>query len=101
LLFRVAELSIAQALICDGQGNSSAAQEELEKALEIAETCGYTRFFDDSPELDRLLQKAAERKIHSQYARQLLTGFHPMRAIRTAAGIEPNGKKEHPDLVDP
>jgi LuxR family transcriptional regulator, maltose regulon positive regulatory protein len=101
LLFRVAELSIAQALICDGQGNSSAAQEELDKALEIAESCGYTRFFDDSPELDRLLQKAAEQKIHAQYARQLLTAFHPMRAIRTTAGIEPNGKKEHPDLVDP
>jgi len=101
LLFRVAELSIAQALIHNGQGNSSAAQDELEKALEIAKVCGYTRFFDDSPELDRLLQKAAERKIHVQYARQLLKSFHPMRAIRTTAGTAPNGKKEHPNLVDP
>ena len=101
LLFRVAELSIVQSLIYDGQGNSSASQDELEKALEIAETCGYTRFFDDGPELDRLIQKAAERKLHSQYARQLLTSFQPMRAMRTAAGTAQRGKKERPDLLTP
>jgi LuxR family maltose regulon positive regulatory protein len=101
LHFRVAELSIAQALIYNGQGNSPAAQGELDKALEIAKTCGYTRFFDDSPELDGLLQKAAGRKIHAQYARQLLTSIHAMRAKRKIAGTASMGEKERPDLVDP
>ena len=99
--FRIAELSITQALIWDGQGNSSGAQDELEKALEIATICGYTRFFDDGPELDRLLQKSAERKIHAQYARQLLTSFQPMRAMRAAAGAALKREKERPNLVDP
>jgi len=100
LLFRVAELSIARALIFDGQGNSSAARDELEKALEIAGTCGYTRFFDDGPELDRLLQKAAERKIHAQYARQLLTSLHSNRLKRKIAGTVPDVEKGHPGQVD-
>jgi LuxR family transcriptional regulator, maltose regulon positive regulatory protein len=101
LLFRVAELSIAQALIYDGQGNLSAAQDVLETALEISKACGYTRFFDDGPELDRLLQKAVERKIHAQYARGLLTSFHALRAMRTTAGAVQKVEKERPDLVDP
>jgi tetratricopeptide (TPR) repeat protein len=57
LLFRVIELSIALALAHDGQGNASAALDELEKALEIGERYGYAQIFDDSPQLDRLLQQ--------------------------------------------
>jgi LuxR family maltose regulon positive regulatory protein len=101
LLFRVAELSIAQALIHDGQGNLSEALEELGMALEISETYGYTRFFDDGPELDRLLQKATERKVHASYARQLLTTFHSIHAPRTTAGTATRGGKEHSNLIDP
>jgi len=101
LLFRDAELSITQALIYAGQGNLSAALIELEKALEIAETCGYTRLFDDNPVLDRLLQQAAERKIHTQYARQLLTSFHLMRGKRKTAGTVSKVEKGQPGLIDP
>lgn len=101
LLYRVAELSIAQSLIYDGQGNPSAAQDELEKALEIAQTCGYTRFFDDCHQLDRLFHKATERKTYGAYARQLLISFQPMRALRVTARTATRGGKEHSDLVDP
>jgi LuxR family maltose regulon positive regulatory protein len=99
LLFRVAELSLAEALIHDGLGNSSAALNELEEALEIGKTYGYTRFFDDGPELDRLLQKASERKIHASYARQLLTSFQPRRGKSMVTG-RPE-MKVHPNLIDP
>jgi ATP/maltotriose-dependent transcriptional regulator MalT len=101
LLFRIAELSIAQALIHDGQENPSMALETLGKALEISETCGYTRFFDDGPELERLLQQAAERKIHGQYVRHLLASFHSMRADRKTTGGTSKMDKEHLDLIDP
>lgn len=101
LFFRVAELSIAQALIHDGQSNPSAALETLGKALQISETCGYTRFFDDGPELDRLLEQAAEKKIHAKYARQLLKSFQPMRAMRKTGGSASKTEKGRPDLVDP
>jgi ATP/maltotriose-dependent transcriptional regulator MalT len=101
LLFRVAELSILKALIQDGQGNSSTALEALSKALEISETCGYTRFFDDGPELDRLLQQAAEKKIHAEYARQLLTSFHATRAERKTTATTSKVGKWRADLVDP
>jgi ATP/maltotriose-dependent transcriptional regulator MalT len=101
LLFRTIELSIAQALAHDGQGNSSAALEELEKALEIGERYGYAQIFDDSPQLERLLQQAAERKIHAEYTRQLLTSFHSLRAKSEIPGTVTKMEERHPSLVDP
>jgi LuxR family maltose regulon positive regulatory protein len=76
LLFRVAELSIAQSLICYGLGDLTAAMEYLNKALEISARCGYSRFFNDGPELDRLLILAIEKKIHAQFVVQLLASFN-------------------------
>ncbi len=101
LVFRVAELSILQALNYQGQGNSTGALHELETALDIASTCGYTRFFDDGPEFDRLLQQTAERKIHPEYARQLLTSFHSIRGKKNTAEPVPGAEKEQASLVDP
>ena len=99
LLFRVAELALLQTLIHDGQGDIPAALESLGMALEISRRCGYTRFFDDGPALDKLLQLAAERKIHAAYARQLLADFHSLRAKPNTPA--PKAAKGHPDLVDP
>jgi len=101
LVFRLIELSIALALVRDGQGKSSAALDELEKALEIGERYGYAQVFDDSPQLDRLLQKAAERKIHPQYARELLTTFQSWRGKRESAGEATNVEVKQSSLVDP
>lgn len=101
LLFRIAELSIMQALIDNGRGNSSAALNELGNALEISETCGYTRFFDDGPELDRLLQQAVEGKVHAQYARQLMASFQSIRAGRKNAGTAPKSENGQSKMVDP
>jgi LuxR family transcriptional regulator, maltose regulon positive regulatory protein len=101
LVFRVAELSILQALLHDGQGNSPAAVDELGRALEISENCGYTRFFDDGPELDRLLQQAVQKKIHTQYARELLTSFHSTRAKWKVAETVTKVDTERTDLIDP
>ncbi len=97
LLFRVAELSLAQALIDHGQGNTSAALEELETALDISQSCGYVRFFDDSPELDKLLQQAVERKIHHQYAKELLDSARSQKN----EGTRPTTEKANSKLVTP
>jgi LuxR family maltose regulon positive regulatory protein len=86
LVFRVAELAIAQALICDGLGDLAAALEQLERSLKIARACGYTRFLDESPELDRLLQQAAGRTMHAQAARELLASLHSLRSKENIAG---------------
>ena len=83
LLFRQAELSIVRALLYDDQGDTPAALQELETALEISETCGYTRFFDDGPALDRLLQQAVEKNIHAAYAGQLLSSFPSRPDLQT------------------
>jgi LuxR family maltose regulon positive regulatory protein len=101
LLYRVAELSIVQVLIYEGQSNSSAALHELEKALAISQPCGYTRFFDDGPEIDRLLQQAGERKNFAQYAKHLLTSFHSVRAKRKSVGTNPKVEEKDLSLVDP
>jgi ATP/maltotriose-dependent transcriptional regulator MalT len=99
LHFRVAELSLAQALLHAGQGNPSAALLSLGDALEISQTRGYTRFFDDSPALDRLLQQAVENDIHATYARQLLASFTTRRI--TPSSIALKSEKSQPGLVDP
>jgi LuxR family transcriptional regulator, maltose regulon positive regulatory protein len=100
LLFRVAELSILEALIQKGQGEPSAALESLGRALEVSESRGYTRFFNDGPELDELLQQAAERKGHAAFARQMLETFRPLRAVQNAA-ILTKGKMLQDGLADP
>lgn len=100
LLFRVAELSIAHALIFDRLSNASAALQELENALGIAEPCGYTRFFDDGPELDTLLMKAVDNNIHPQYASHLLVSFHRQPAREKAAGTASQREKGHGVLVE-
>ena len=101
LAFRVAELSILQALVYEGLGNSSAALNELENALDIAETYGYARVFDQSPELDRLLHQAVERKTHSQYAQQLLAFFSRLSAREETIGTDPHWENGQPGLVEP
>ena len=93
LNFRVAELAIAQALIEHGCGNSPLALKKLEKALEISEACGYTRFFNDGPELERLLQQAVQKKIHPTYARQLLKSIYST----SVSSWMDNGKSESID----
>ncbi len=101
LLFRVAELSIAQSLLEAGSGNSSAALSALDNALAISETCKYTRFFNDGPELDRLLKQAIEKKIHTQYARRLLASFDRKPSGCKPAGIALQGRRDQTSLVDP
>lgn len=101
LLFRVVELSIAQALIDDVLGHPSAALDELGNALEIAETVGYARIFDDGPALDRLLKQAVERDIHSQYARHLLALFIRMPASEKTIGTSAQKEKGQSALVEP
>jgi LuxR family maltose regulon positive regulatory protein len=101
LLFRVAELSILNALNCDRRGQSLAALSELGKALEIAEARGYSRFFDDGPQLDRLIQQAIERKIHPEFARQLLTSLPTVRGKRKTVEPRSSTEKVPASLVDP
>jgi ATP/maltotriose-dependent transcriptional regulator MalT len=101
LLYRVAELLILQTLIHNGQGNSSAALDEFGQALEISETCGYTRIFDDGPELDKLLRQAAERKIHAKYVKGLLASIQSIRGNRRTAGTTVRADKGQARLVDP
>jgi len=96
LFFRVAELSILQALIHKRRGNVPAAMEALGLALRISEPRGYTRLFDDGPELDSLLCLAVEKKVHAKYAKQLLVTFQPLRANRMNVPARTDG-----GLIDP
>jgi LuxR family maltose regulon positive regulatory protein len=102
LPFRVAELSIEHSLIQDGLGNLSAALTELEIALDIGEKYGYIRVFDQSLQLDRLLQQAFAKNIHAQYVNRLLSSFthsvaYNKNAIETAQPKNPGANL----LVEP
>jgi LuxR family maltose regulon positive regulatory protein len=100
LLYRVAELSVLYALIHNGQGNPSAALNEVGNALEIAETCGYTRFFDNDTEFEKLLQRAAEKTVRARYAKQLLASIQSIRGNRKASGTTIKPAKGQPGSVD-
>jgi ATP/maltotriose-dependent transcriptional regulator MalT len=101
LLYRVAELSVQQALIWTGQGNSPAALDELERALETSETCGYSRFFNEGPEIERLLQQAVDKNIHSSYARKLLTSLQTMHTDEIVAQAPPGMGSKRSSMVEP
>jgi LuxR family maltose regulon positive regulatory protein len=101
LLFRVAELSILKAMVEEYLGNTPAAMADLEKALDIAESNGYTRFFDRGAELDRLLNHAVETNIHSTYASQLLAGFKRIPDGGKLADPVERLEKGHAGLVEP
>jgi LuxR family maltose regulon positive regulatory protein len=100
LLYQIAELSVQQALIYAGQGDSPAVLEELKRSLEISETCGYSRFFQEGPEIERLLQEAVEKNIHASHARKLLPSQikHPNEK---PAQTPQKAGSEHPSLVEP
>lgn len=101
LVFRVVELSIAQALVYEGLGNSQGAMDEIGIALDIAERYGYSRVLDDSPHLDLVLQQAVAKNIHARFVKQLLVTFN-----RLSTGEIPVAKtypriKDPQTLVDP
>jgi ATP/maltotriose-dependent transcriptional regulator MalT len=101
LPYRVAELSVQQALICAGQGHSSAALEELETALDISETHGYSRFFNDGPELERLLQQAVDKNICAPYVRKMLGSLQTMHTneLDASPALVMGGRRS--SLVEP
>ncbi len=101
LLYRIAELSVQQALICAGQGHSSAALEELESALDISETHGYSRLFHEGPRLERLLQQAVDQNIRANYARKLLSSLQTIHNDRVSAQPQAELRSRHSSLVDP
>ncbi len=100
LAFRVVELSIALALIHKELGNSSAALDEVENALEISERCGYTRVFYDNSELNSLLQQAVERKTHTHFAKQLLVTINKMHLGENTIEAGPRIESKNPNLVE-
>jgi LuxR family maltose regulon positive regulatory protein len=101
LHYRVAELSIQQALIWAGQGHSSAALEELKNALDISETHGYSRFFNEGPELEQLLQQAVDKNIHASYVRKLLTSLQTMHKDGIPAQPSSDMGTRRSSLVEP
>lgn len=101
LAFRDVELTIAQALIDEKQGNSAAAITDLGMALGTAQKHGYFQVFDDGPDLDRLLQQAAARNIHAPFAKQLLSSFSRLHASKKTVGSGLPGEKKMAPLVDP
>jgi LuxR family transcriptional regulator, maltose regulon positive regulatory protein len=101
LLYRIAELSIQQALIFARRDNSQNAMEELKSAIDIAQTNGYSRLFSDGPDIDWLLQQAVDRNIHTSYSRQILKSLHHMQANEKISPASSKTGSKHPKLVEP
>jgi LuxR family maltose regulon positive regulatory protein len=70
------EVLILQALACQQLGQTEDALDHLHTALRLAEPAGYLRvFIDEGPELARLLQRLADRRILPHYTAVILDGF--------------------------
>ena len=70
------EILVLQALVCQLQGDTSAALEPLARALEAAEPQGYMRLFlDEGPPIADLLRAAAQEGISESYVEQLLSAY--------------------------
>jgi LuxR family maltose regulon positive regulatory protein len=71
------------------------------RGLEISQTHGYSRFFNDGPALDRLLQQAADKNIHASYARQLLSALHQIHANEKISPGSAKKEIKRTGLVEP
>jgi len=84
LTFRILELTVTQAQVYEALGDTAAAMAELEHALTIAKTHGFTRVFAEIPNLEPLLWRALERKVHPEFTRHLLATLGQVSAHRQA-----------------
>jgi LuxR family transcriptional regulator, maltose regulon positive regulatory protein len=94
LHYRTTELSVYSALVFAGRSDLGAALRELERALSCAEKGGYSRCFEDDPQLDRLLQLAVEKKIHASFAARLLSGRKLASRSAQAGLVDPLSERE-------
>jgi LuxR family maltose regulon positive regulatory protein len=77
------EILVLQALAYQAQDRLEEALCVLEQALTLAEPEGYIRIFlDEGQAMARLLYKAAERQISSEYAGRLLAAFPAREPIQ-------------------
>jgi LuxR family maltose regulon positive regulatory protein len=91
----VIEILVVQALAYEAQGKISPALMPLERALTLAEPQGYLRIFvDEGPPMARLLYKALDRGIATDYIRRLLAAFPSTEPEQTAPSISQTSKTE-------
>ena len=72
---RMIELFVISALLSDSQENHKKAQISMCRALELAQSEGYIRIYDQFPNLDNLLDKMASQSKFSGYIRRISTAI--------------------------
>ncbi len=101
LTFRILELTLTLASAYEASGNRSSAFAELEKALRIAESCGYVRIFTESPEINRLLQKFVDHNPRDPFAKQLMALFGQLWAQERTAETSVRKEMGQPAVPNP
>jgi LuxR family transcriptional regulator, maltose regulon positive regulatory protein len=111
LLFRIIELSVAQALAEEARAEHPAALAILEDAVRIAEPYGYVRVFDDGKPLDGLLAEISSRGMYANTIQRLRAASYNQRSDGVNIGNEPGGSPTgrpansvqslYPSLVEP
>ena len=72
LIYRVIELSLAEAQARKALGEDHRSFEQLDRALKLAKSAGCVRVFDQGLALARLLREAARKGIARSYVEQIL-----------------------------
>jgi LuxR family maltose regulon positive regulatory protein len=78
---RIIELSVAEALARVARGEHSRAFKAVARALDLGQTEGFVRIFDEGPALGQLLVDAARRGIAREYVGYILNAIGPTRDI--------------------
>ena len=82
LIYRLIELSLAEAQARKALGEDQQCFKLLERALNLGESTGCLRVFDQGPALTHLLKEAAHRGIARDYIEQIIN------TIGTSSGFE-------------
>jgi LuxR family maltose regulon positive regulatory protein len=101
-LGQVIETLVLQALVCQAQGDSTAALTSLERVLTLAEPEGFIRtFVDEGPAMAELLRQAHSRNIRPDYVSKLLTAFSDVPFEISDVGLDPTDPSKSQNLVEP
>jgi LuxR family maltose regulon positive regulatory protein len=101
-LGQVIETLVLQALVCQAQGDSTAALTSLERVLTLAEPEGFIRtFVDEGPAMAELLRQAHSRNIRPDYVSKLLTAFSDVPSEISDVGLDPTAPSKIQNLVEP
>jgi LuxR family maltose regulon positive regulatory protein len=96
------EVLAAQAVLFEAQGDRSAAQAALERAIGLAQPGGFIRpFVDAGPTMQTLLRQLSDQGLAAYFVTEILAAFAAPPPIGLVAPAGPIDLISRPELIEP